>query len=165
MVGIGLDASTTCTGYGLFTKGKLVRHGVIRPDKKLEVMDRIDCMSIEIERLIDFWKVKDCCVEMPVAVPSNSWTTLTLGILHGHIMQLCADKRLTWRRPSPNEWRGRLGWDPSLGREKLKELAVETANELFDLDLKKKDHDEAEGIMVYHSMNYVDYEEEAPIFE
>ena len=43
-ISIGLDLSTTCSGYSVFHGDKLVSHGSIKPKTTLDVLQRIECM-------------------------------------------------------------------------------------------------------------------------
>ena len=54
MIGIGIDASTTCIGYGVFDDDKLIAYGKIKPNAMCETWrDRIQDYIPKLQQLID----------------------------------------------------------------------------------------------------------------
>ena len=50
---LGIDSSTTATGYAILDENKILLSGVIRPNKALNSIERIICIEKEINVLYD----------------------------------------------------------------------------------------------------------------
>ena len=79
MVIVGLDLSTTSTGFSVYQDGELINHGRFRSDKK-NAFDRID----EIYHMVgDLFKAYDIDVVFVEDVPLSSSMNKRICELHG----------------------------------------------------------------------------------
>lgn len=160
MVTLGMDCSTSCTGYSVFDGDRLVAYGKIKPhgdDWRERIMDE----TMAIAALFREY-VPDVVVVEDVPKKPGSSTLLKLGAVHGMILSLCAGFKLKPVFLLPSEWRHKLGlFDGTragMKRDVMKEKAVHMANELFGLNLQwvsptssKNDDDVAESILIAYS--------------
>lgn len=160
MISIGLDLSTSCSGYGVFEDNKLIVYGAIKP-KGDDWRDRIMDETMQLATLLREYKPDKLYIEDVPKKPGNN-TLLKLGAVHGMILSLCAGFKLGPTFLLPNEWRRKIGlYDGTregLKREVLKEKAINMANNIFGLDLewhgvnsKKSQDDIAEAILIAYS--------------
>lgn len=160
MIIMGLDLSTSCSGYGVFEDNNLIAYGAIKP-KGDDWRDRIMDETMQLAELLRKYKPDKLYVEDVPKKPGNN-TLLKLGAVHGMILSLCAGFKLNPIFLLPNEWRRKIGlYDGTLEglkREILKEKAVNMADDIFHLDLewhgansKKSMDDIAEAILIAYS--------------
>lgn len=160
MISIGIDASTTCTGFGVFENDKLIQYGAIAPKSK-DWRERIMIESVELAKLLKHYKPENLYVESVPLKPGNK-TLEQLGAVHGMILCLCAGYKIKPVFLLPSAWRKDIGMfdgtREGTHRDILKEKAIIKANELFRLDLKwygpkskKSEDDIAEGILIAYS--------------
>lgn len=160
MISIGLDLSTSCSGYGVFKDNKLIAYGAIKP-KGDDWRDRIMDETMQLAGLLKKYSPDKLYIEDVPKKPGNN-TLLKLGAVHGMILSLCAGFKLNPTFLLPNEWRRKIGlYDGTregLKREVLKEKAIIMANDIFGLDLewhgansKKSQDDIAEAILIAYS--------------
>ena len=89
MVVVGLDLSTTSTGFSVYQDGELINHGRFRSDKK-NAFDRID----EIYHMVgDLFKAYDIDVvfveDVPLSSAMNKRICELLLLLQGTIYSHC----------------------------------------------------------------------------
>lgn len=160
MIHMGLDLSTSCSGYSVFDGDKLIAYGAIKP-KGDNYRERIMDETMQLARLLREYMPDDIYIEDVPKKPGNN-TLLKLGAVHGMILSLCAGFKLCPTFLLPNEWRRKIGlYDGTrdgLKREVLKEKAIIMANDIFHLDLewhgansKKSQDDIAEAILIAYS--------------
>ena len=140
---LGLDASTTCTGWCLFEDNKVIDYGNIRPPKEYGLWrDKIAYLTQEIFKLLDKLNADEVCVEVPLCSVANIKTVRTLFSLHGAIMGVCSLVGVPIIPIEVSEWRQSLGLlkDLPKGRTKniLKQRSIDLANKLYGLDLVYK---------------------------
>lgn len=160
MIYCGLDLSTSCSGYSIFSDNNLIAYGVIKP-KGDDWRDRIMDETMQLAELFRKYNPDKIYIEDVPKKPGNN-TLLKLGAVHGMILSLCAGFKLNPKFLLPNEWRRKIGlYDGTrngLKREVLKEKAVKMANDIFGLELKwvkpnskLNDDDIAEAILIAYS--------------
>lgn len=160
MIVIGIDASTSCTGYSVFEDGRLVDYGAIAP-KGNDWRERVMQESLTLRDILSAYKPDVVCAEAIPLKPGNK-TLEKLGAVHGVLLCLCAELNLKPVFLLPSEWRKKIGaFDGTregMKREMLKEKAILMANEIFDLNLiwagansKKSQDDIAEAILIAYS--------------
>lgn len=160
MIRVGLDLSTSLSGYGVFDNNNLIAYGAIKP-KGDDWRDRIMDETMQLAELFRKYKPDEIYIEAVPLKPGSN-TLLKLGAVHGMILSLCAGFKLNPTFLLPNEWRRKIGlYDGTrngLKREVLKEKAVRMANDIFNLDLewhgansKKSQDDVAEAILIAYS--------------
>lgn len=160
MVVIGVDGSTSCSGYSVFRDGTLANYGAIKPKGK-----EWD------ERLIQEWhgfcevierQHPDVLYYEQPPLKDGKITLLKLGAVQGMILGLCAQYNIKIQFLSPSDWRKELGlFDGTrqgMCRDELKRKSIEKANEIFGLNLvwtapksKKNDDDIADAILIAYS--------------
>lgn len=160
MVTLGMDCSTSCTGYAVFDGDRLIAYGKIKPHGK-DWRERIMDETMAIAALFREY-VPNVVVVEDVPKKPGSGTLLKLGAVHGMILSLCAGFKLEPVFLLPSKWRHDLGlFDGTregMKRDVMKEKAVHMANKLFGLDLQwvsptstKNDDDVAESILIGYS--------------
>lgn len=160
MIIIGIDASTTSSGWSVFQDKRLIAHGCIKPKSK-DWRDRIMEESVFFMKLIQEYSPDVICAEAMPLKP-GSHTLETLGAVHGMLLCLCAGYKIKPVFLLPSKWRKAVGlYDGTregLKREVLKEKAIIMANEIFGLELKwygskskKSEDDEAEALLIAYS--------------
>ena len=158
MVVVGLDLSTTSTGFSVYQDGELINHGRFRSDKK-NAFDRID----EIYHMVgDLFKAYDIDVvfveDVPLSSAMNKRICELLLLLQGTIYSHCINNDCAFYQMEPSEWRRLAGVKPKKPRREFqKKAAIELVNELHGLnfswiddkyDKTTGDSDEAEGILI-----------------
>lgn len=158
MIIIGIDASTSATGYGVFEDTKLIDYGIIKPKSKLDWQNRIAEEWIELCKLVEKYHPQKIYVEN-VPLKDGKLTIQKLGAVQGMILALCAQYKIVPCFLLPSEWRGKLnlfgGTRQGTQRDILKQKAIQMVNKEFGLDLtwvapksKLNEDDCAEGILV-----------------
>ncbi len=158
MVVVGLDLSTTSTGFSVYQDGELINHGRFRSDKK-NAFDRID----EIYHMVgDLFKAYDIDVvfveDVPLSSAMNKRICELLLLLQGTIYSHCINNDCAFYQMEPSEWRRLAGVKPEKPRREFqKKAAIELVNKLHGLnfswiddkyDKTTGDSDEAEGILI-----------------
>lgn len=113
---LGLDLSTTSTGYCVYDneklnygyiqypKNKIIAYGVIKPPKKQDAIDRIIFIEEEIKELIKAKEVEYVCIEELSSMRGAS-TTKVLATLQGHIEVELRKREMLVVKCRPSEWR------------------------------------------------------------
>ena len=162
MVIMGIDGSTTSSGWAIFESNECKRLA----SGRIQFSDK-DWR----ERIFKEWKVFDKIIQKyrpekiymeDVPMKDGKSTILKLGSVQGMALCLASQYNIEIQFLLPSEWRSCLGlYDGTrqgTHREILKKKAVETANKLFGLDLlwvkeksKKNEDDEAEALLIAYS--------------
>tara|TARA_B100000214_G_scaffold100774_1_gene70358 strand:- start:5458 stop:6012 length:555 start_codon:yes stop_codon:yes gene_type:complete len=87
---LGLDISTSCTGYSIFdSKGTLHKIGYIRLDSKKSVFSRASDVSKELSELVSTYEIQETFIEENLQAfrpgGSSAKTLLTLARFNGMI--------------------------------------------------------------------------------
>lgn len=151
---LGLDLSTTSTGYCVYDnekinygyiqcpKNKILAYGVIKPPKKQDAIDRIIYIEKEIKEIIIAKEVEYVCIEELSSMRGAS-TAKVLATLQGHIEVELRKKDMLVIKCRPSEWR--KGKVKGRTRQELKSSAIEYVNKKYKL---KVNDDEADAICV-----------------
>ena len=162
MVIMGIDGSTTSSGWAIFESNECKRLA----SGRIQFNDK-DWR----ERIFKEWKVFDKIIQKyrpekiymeDVPMKDGKSTILKLGSVQGMALCLASQYDIEIQFLLPSEWRSSLelydGTRQGTHREILKKKAVETANKLFGLDLlwvkeksKKNEDDEAEALLIAYS--------------
>lgn len=160
MIAMGIDASTTSTGWSIFLDTELIGHGVIKPkgaDWREHVTNEWDSFCKIIEKYLP-----DIIYAEDVPLKKGSSTLLKLGAVQGMILALAAQYNIEIKYLLPSDWRSPLGlYDGTregTHREVLKKKAIEMVNKVFNMSLlwvapksKRNQDDEAEAILIAYS--------------
>lgn len=162
MVVMGIDGSTTSSGWAIFESGgcKRIASGRIKT-KGENWRDKIEYEWVMFNQIIQKYRPEKIYME-DVPMKNGKPTILKLGAIQGMAICLAAQYGVEIRFILPSEWRSGLGlFDGTrqgTKREILKKKAVETANKLFGLELlwvkeksKLNEDDEAEAILIAYS--------------
>ena len=162
MIVMGLDGSTTSSGWAIFeSEGcKRIASGRIQP-KGINWRDKIKQEWDMLNQLVETYNPQKIYME-DVPMKDGKSTILKLGAVQGMAICLASQYDVEIDFLLPNEWRSVLnlydGTRQGTHREVLKRKAVETANKLFSLNLqwvkeksKKNEDDEAEALLIAYS--------------
>lgn len=154
MTVLGIDASTSSTGWGVLKDGELLECGLIKP-KSDDWRARIKEVTKQLEEIIDRYSIGVIVMEDVPMTTKNVSTLHKLSVLQGWIASMVDRRSIDLCLQSPTQWRTRLGMFDGTRegrkREVLKQLAIKMANEKFELELKKTHDDIAEGVLVGYS--------------
>lgn len=159
MVYIGLDCSSTCTGYAVFADEILIDYGCIKPTGS-NWRDRVKNQALKLDKLLGRYAPNKVFVEdVPLHNKGGLNTLVILGAVQGTVISLCAARNIEVDFVMPNEWRSEAGlFDGTKDgskRDAMKEKAVRMANAMFGIILrwngassKYSEHDTAEAILI-----------------
>lgn len=161
MITMGIDASTSKTGWSIFNGSELVTYGVIKPKGTDLWRDRIQQEWNLFCEIVEKYKPEKIFAE-DVPLKDGKITLVKLGAVQGLMLALSANFDIPITFFSPSDWREPMGlYDGTRAgthREVLKEKAIKMANKKFGLDLKwvapkstKNDDDVAEAILIAYS--------------
>ena len=160
-ISLGLDLSTTSSGYSVFEDDKLIAYGVIKPNGK-DWRDRIADEMPKIDNLIEHYKPNVIYVEDVPLKAGNSKILVILGAVQGALISTASCHNVPIHYIQPSRWRSPLGlYDGTRDgtkRAELKRKSVEMANKLFGLSLrwvspssKKNDDDISDSVLLCYS--------------
>lgn len=161
MIVMGLDASTTSTGWGIFDDKELKAYGVIKPDGE-DWRERIVNQAPQLVEIISKYKPEKIYMEDVPLKSKFPKVLVQLGAVQGFIYGVTASLNVPVVFLGPSEWRSPMGlFDGTregTKRAEMKRKSVEKANELFGLNLVwksacsiKNDDDIADAILVAYS--------------
>ena len=139
---LGLDLSTTSTGYCIMEDNKILAYGVIKPKKSLDVIDRTIYIENEIKSIIKAKSVEYVCIEDLVSF-RNAYATKGLAGLLMHIQIELRKKDMLVITVRPTEWR--KGIVKGKTRAEQKASGKEYVLEKYGLNVGD---DEADAILV-----------------
>lgn len=162
---MGIDASTSCTGYSVFEDGELVAYGAIYPDHKTGIKWRGKLIEIGAkfkDLLKEHQPDKIYMEDIPIMAGKQMQTLIILGAVQGYFLGFIQANHIPVSFIQPTTWRSKVGtYDGTragMKRVVQKEKAVKKANELFGLNLtwlsensSKNQDDIAEAILIAYS--------------
>ena len=160
---MGIDASTTSTGWSIFDGSELVTYGVIKPEGA-DWRERLIHEGKPLTEIINKYKPDQVYMEdVPKEAKGGSSTLIILGAVQGYFLGIFSSFELPVELIAPTSWRSKAdmydGTKEGKKREKLKQKAIEVANNRFKLDLlwngpnsKKSEDDIAEAILICATM-------------
>ena len=140
---MGLDTSTTSTGYAIIENNKILKSGTVKPNKKLDSIERIICIEKEIKRLYDEFKPGFIVIEEMVAFRNANSMRILIGLIYPMIIEFVKKEALVVP-VRPSEWRKVCGIKGK-NRGELKENAIKYIYEKYN---KKVEEDEAEAVCI-----------------
>jgi len=159
---LGLDCSTTSTGWSIFDDKGLAAYGIIKPDGN-DWRERLILQAPKLKEIIEKYKPQKIVME---DVPLNSQGGLkilvVLGAVQGLVLGIASSLNVPIRFVTPNEWRSKVGLftgnRTDTKREEMKRRSVEMANQEFGLNLqwiskssKKNEDDISDAILIAYS--------------
>ena len=161
MITMGIDPSTTSTGWAIFDDKELKAYGLIKPDGE-DWRERIVNQAPQLVEIISKYKPEKIYMEDVPLKSKYPKVLVQLGAVQGFIYGVTASVHVTVVFLGPSEWRSPMGlFDGTregTKRAEMKRKSVEKANELFGLNLVwksacsiKNDDDIADAILVAYS--------------
>lgn len=166
MVGMGIDASTSCIGWSIFINDKLINHGKITAPKEDcdGWRERVQQLIPQLQAIIDRYHPSKMLVEDVPLINKQMITLVQLGAVQGMLLSICELNDIEVGFINVNTWRKNIGIsDGDKNRDNKKIRSIEKANELFGLELpcvftkfgnynaSKSADDEADAILIYAS--------------
>jgi Holliday junction resolvasome RuvABC endonuclease subunit len=140
---MGLDTSTTATGYAILDGNKIVKSGVIKPNKTLSSIERIIYIEKEINSLYDKYKPDFICIEEMVSFRNANAMRVLIGLIY-HLVIEYTKKEALVVLVRPSEWRKKAGIKGRV-RSEYKENAILYIKEKYN---KIVSDDEADSICI-----------------
>ncbi len=161
MITMGVDASTTSTGWSIFDGSQLVDYGVIKPEGTCW-RDRLIQQGPLILEILKRYNPQKIYLEDVPLKSQNAKALLILGAVQGFLYGVFSTFGVNVCFLQPNEWRSKVelydGTREGTKRTEMKHKSIIKANQLFDLDLqwvspnsKKNQDDEADAILICYS--------------
>ena len=156
---MGIDASSTCTGWSIFSDSKLVDYGAISPkgkDWRKRIYDERSDLNAIIQK---YNPAKIFMEDVPLKAKGGLSTLVKLGGVQQSIYTIATDNGIEIEFAEPSTWRSKGGlYDGTregTKRDVLKKKAIDLANAKFGLDLKwvapkskLNEDDQAEAILI-----------------
>lgn len=149
---LGLDTSTTSTGYAIIDNGKLIDYGCIKPPKDLDTIDRIIYIEKEVKEII-FKKEIEYVVIEELAIMRNGLTAKILAGLLYHLIIEFRKRELLTVLVRPSE--ARKGRITGKNRQELKKNAITYVKAKYKKDVND---DEADSIILAEYGSELDIE-------
>ena len=158
---MGLDCSSTSSGWCCFDGDKLVDYGCIKV--KGEWNDRIMAQVPSLVKAIKKHHPDKIIMEdVPLKKSGGMKTLVILGAVHGMVLTVASSLNIPIEFISPSAWRSIVGLfngtKEGKERDMLKKHSIEKANELFGLELlwvspnsSKNEDDVSDSILVAYS--------------
>ena len=161
MITMGIDPSTTSTGWSIFDDKELKAYGLIKPDGK-DWRERIVNQAPKLIEIINKYHPEKIYMEDVPLKAQNPHVLVQLGAVQGFFYGVTASFDIPIEFLTPSQWRSPMGlFDGTregTKRAEMKRKSVEKANELFGLNLVwksacsiKNDDDIADAILVAYS--------------
>lgn len=140
---LGLDTSTTSTGYAVLNNGKLICYGTIKTPKKADLLDKIIYIEEQVKQIIKAKKVEFVVIE-DLAVTRGASTTKALSGLLYHLLVEFRKRELLVVQARPSEWRSVCGVKGKC-REELKASAIKHVKDVYGISVND---DEADAVCI-----------------
>ena len=161
MITMGIDPSTTSTGWAIFDDKELKAYGLIKPNGE-DWRERIVNQAPQLVEIISKYKPEKIYMEDVPLKSKYPKVLVQLGAVQGFIYGVTAYVHVPVVFLGPSEWRSPMGlFDGTregTKRAEMKRKSVEKANELFGLNLVwksacsiKNDDYIADAILVAYS--------------
>lgn len=152
---LGLDNATTKCGYAVIDDGELVDYGLINLKKEcgykakymeriLKLVQMVDVMVLEDD--IDKLFIEETHLASKGSKRRNVSVFRKLTELAGCIKMVGESREVEYYAVLPSSWRSEHNMTRE--RKEQKKSAIKIANEIYGLDLKSKDDDIAEAILI-----------------
>ena len=106
---IGLDMSTTSTGWAFFYGEKLEGYGCLKEDEKY-MYQRLINMRNQIKKILEKHQPEMVIIEeIPISDKSNLKIGKDLCLLQGLVIGICADLDIPFMTTAPSKWRAKVG--------------------------------------------------------
>lgn len=150
---LGLDTSTTNTGYAVLDNEKLISCGTIKTPKKADLLDKIIYIEEHIKQIIKAKEVDFIVIEDLAVTRSASTTKALAGLLY-HLLTEFRKRELLVVQARPSTWRSVCGIKGKC-RKELKENAIQHVKDVYNIDVND---DEADSICIAEFGNSLEVE-------
>lgn len=150
---LGLDTSTTSTGYAVLDNEKLISCGTIKTPKKADLLDKIIYIEEHIKQIIKAKEVDFIVIEDLAVTRSASTTKALAGLLY-HLLTEFRKRELLVVQARPSTWRSVCGIKGKC-RKELKENAIQHVKDVYNIDVND---DEADAICIAEFGNSLEVE-------
>lgn len=140
---LGLDTSTTSTGYAVLDNGKLISYGTIKTPTKADLLDRIIYIEEKIKQIIKAKEVEFIVIEDLAVTRSASTTKALAGLLY-HLLIEFRKRELLVVQARPSQWRSVCNIKGKT-RQELKSNAIKHVENIYKI---KVNDDEADAICI-----------------
>lgn len=138
---LGLDTSTTSTGYAVLDNDKLISYGTIKTPKKVDLIDKIIYIEEHIKQIIKAKKVEFIVIEDLAMTRSAATTKALSGLLYDLLVEF-RKREILVVTTRPSEWRKVCGIKGKK-RDELKQSAIKFVKQRYKIDVND---DEADAI-------------------
>lgn len=136
---IALDQSSSKTGYSMMYKGELISYGLIEPNRKDKIGDRIKRVIEVFNFMLDTYKPKKVALE-DVFLRNNANTLINLSKLLGILEYSCYIRNIEYETIKPTVWKSYCGIKGRKSAEQKrntkefveKTYGVKTTNDIAD---------------------------------
>lgn len=150
---LGLDTSTTSTGYAVLDNEKLISCGTIKTPKKADLLDKIIYIEEHIKQIIKAKEVDFIVIEDLAVTRSASTTKALAGLLY-HLLTEFRKRELLVVQARPSTWRSVCDIKGKC-RKELKENAIQHVKDVYNIDVND---DEADAICIAEFGNSLEVE-------
>lgn len=150
---LGLDTSTTSTGYAVLDNEKLISCGTIKTPKKADLLDKIIYIEEHVKQIIKAKEVDFIVIEDLAVTRSASTTKALAGLLY-HLLTEFRKRELLVVQARPSEWRKVCGIKGKC-RKELKENAIQHVKNVYNINVND---DEADSICIAEFGNSLEVE-------
>lgn len=140
---LGLDTSTTSTGYAVLDNNKLISYGTIKTPKKADLIDKIIYIEEHIKQIIKAKEVEFIVIEDLAVTRSASTTKALSGLLYDLLVEF-RKRELLVVQARPSEWR-KVCKIKGKCRKELKANAIQHVKDIYNIDVND---DEADAICI-----------------
>lgn len=159
---LGLDCSTTSTGWSVFDNRGLAAYGIIKPDGN-DWRERLVLQAPELKEVIERFKPTKIVMEdVPLNSKGGLKILVVLGAVQGLVLGVASSLSVPIKFVTPNEWRSKVGLftgnKEDTKRDEMKKRSIEMANQEFGLNLKwfsksskKNEDDISDAILIAYS--------------
>lgn len=146
---VGLDTSSTKTGWSYYVNGNFADSGVLNFSKQKNSDIRMQDMVNSIYEKLSTLKVDIVAIET-TAVTRNASSQRMLTMILGAVYGWCVSNNVEFVMFRPSEWRALISKEKKgRKRDELKQWSVQTVEKLFR---KKVSDDEADAILIAQAL-------------
>ena len=137
---LGIDASTSSTGWCVFDKTGLSAYGVIKPDGE-DWRERLANEGIKLKEIVEqYHPTKIIMEDVPLNQKGGLKVLVVLGAVQGFMLGVASSQNIPIDFISPTTWRSSLGFytgeQNGTKRDAMKKKSIEYVNSEFGLNLK-----------------------------
>lgn len=152
---LGLDTSTTSTGYAVLDNDKLVSYGCIKTPKNIDLLDKYIYIEKRVKDILKAKQIEVIIIEDLAVTRSASTTKALAGLLY-HLLVEFRKRELLTVTVRPSQWR-KVCNIKGKSRKELKENAITYVKNVYNISVND---DEADAICIAEYSKSLEIEEE-----